>query len=100
MKKKHFLLTVLSAVALSAISIIQFNSNSGDDLLEANVEVLAWQGSDGGDGGVHCTKGEKGCTFQVVIYDENGNILRDPEGNPLYVEACIPNKDNLPPQAQ
>lgn len=48
MKKKLFLFAVLSTVILSAVSIIQFNTNSCDDLLHANVEALAGPGGDVG----------------------------------------------------
>lgn len=44
MKKKLFLFAVLSTAILSAVFVIQFNGNSCDDLLNANVEALAGPG--------------------------------------------------------
>ena len=44
MKKGLFLFAVLSTAILSVISVIQFNGDSCDDLLNANIEALAGPG--------------------------------------------------------
>lgn len=100
MKKNLLLLTFVVIEIITAIAVTQLNNTGCDEILNANIEVLAWNDSGGGDGQVDCKEGKKGCTFKIIMHDEEGNVVKDPEGNTLYIEGVIPYMSNMKPQAQ
>lgn len=75
MKKKLFLFAALSTAILSAIYVIQFNGNSCDDLLNANIEALAGPG-----GGVVIP-----CQFAKLEECEYPEFVVGPEGDLVFV---------------
>lgn len=99
MKKSLFLFAVLSTAILSAISVIQFNSNSCDDLLHANIEALAGPG--GGEGGeIRCMPEGEECVYFMLLCDSDGKPITCPEGRYIVEEKRIKGLQNLPSQAQ
>lgn len=99
--KKVIFLSVVTVIGIIMVNVvIQSSRNSCDDLLNANIEALAWNHAGGGDGRVDCMEGENGCTFPIYEYDENGKIITDPEGNPISNTGIIPYLSNIPPKAQ
>lgn len=100
MKKSLFLGIFAVIGIMAAITLIKLNGIDSNELLNANVEALAWDNSEGGDGKVDCMMGKTGCTFKVILHDDNGNEAVDPEGNPLYIKAEIPYMKNMSSKAQ
>ena len=98
MKKSFFLFAVLITAILSAISVLQFNGDSCDNLLNANVEALAGPG--GGGGEIHCMPEGRQCVYYVILCDSNGKPITDPEGKYILEERAIAGLRNLPSQAQ
>ena len=100
MKKRLLTLTFAIVGIIVAIVLIQTQNANCNQILDANVAALAWNDSGGGDGEVDCSLGEGGCTFKIIVRDDDGNILRDPEGNPLKTVGEIPYLKNTTPPAQ
>lgn len=100
MKKGLFLFAVLSTAILSVISVIQFNGDSCDDLLNANVEALARSDSGSGDGTVHCTVEPGICEYDVILYDPEGNVLKNAEGEIISIHRKDSGLKNLPPKQE
>lgn len=82
MKKKLFLFAALGTAILSAVSIIQFNADSCDGLLHANVEALAGPGGDVGQ--IPCLPMKLyECTFSAK--DAIGQDIEITLSNMIYV---------------
>lgn len=77
MKKNPTLLTIAVIGIITAISITQFSYSSPDELLNANVEALAWQGSEGPDVTIlPCTFSPKDkCTYSELAQGPEGELI-------------------------
>lgn len=97
--KKICLLSIVAVIGMiTAIAIIQFNENNSGGILNANVEALA--AAPGGGDVVKCAPDGPTCYHDIILCDEKGNPLKDPEGNPIKYTERIDGKKNVKPEAE
>lgn len=78
--KKVFLLSIIAVIGvITAVIVIQSIGNNGDEILNANVEALAWNGSEGGPEVVIP------CTLDPKAECEYAELAKGPEGEMIVV---------------
>lgn len=101
MKKRLFLLifAVIGIITTMTICDPIGTSSSCNDLFNANIEALAWNGPGGADV-VSCVEGGPTCYHTIILCDERGNPLKDLEGNTISFTERIDGMKNPNPEAQ
>ena len=97
--KKNCLLSIVAVTGMITAAVsIQFNGNNSGGILNANVKALA--AAPGGADVVECVPKGPTCYHDIILCDEKGNSLKDPEGNPIKYTERIDGKKNVKPGVQ